>query len=260
MSSVISCKYCGRKDFSNSRALLQHLSKNRCKERSQDALLKGKSGQRGTMRTLQFSSVWFVSNKHSFNANNCSTVLNNTSVLDGNNVPFGRRSELVELYNNVAECEEESFDNNWPVDLDCDEQPHPGYNDFVLEDAATYSVLNNYNFYCKSIGQRFADSLPNNAAEAVELLVLLRKSRAPLGLYELLMKWHFVYMQRVKRHQPVSESLHYFSAGRLFISTCFHGITWIQKSTILKEELLFLVRLPMWILSTTMLCLSLILC
>jgi len=136
--------------------------------------------------------------------------------LDGNNVPFGRRSELVELYNNVAECEEESFDNNWPVDLDCDEQPHPGYNDYVLEDAATYSVLNNYNFYCKSIGQRFADSLPNNAAEAVELLVLLRKSRAPLGLYELLMKWHFVYMQRVKRHQPVSELLHYFSRESLY--------------------------------------------
>jgi len=215
MSSVISCKYCGRKDFSNSRALSQHLSKNRvCKERSRDALLKGKSGQRGTTRTLQFSSV-FVSNKHSFNANNCSTVLNNTSVLDGNNVPFGQ-SELVELYNNVAECEEESFDNNWPVDLDCDEQPHLGHNDYVLEDAATDSVLDNYNSYCESIGQRFADCLPNNAAEAVELLVVLRKSSAPLGLYELLMKWHFVYMQRVKRHQPVSESLHYFSRETLY--------------------------------------------
>jgi len=84
--------------------------------------------------------------------------------LDGNNVPFGQ-SELVELYNNVAECEEESFDNNWPVDLDCDEQPHLGHDDYVLEDAATDSVLDNYNSYCKSIGQRFADCLPNNAAE-----------------------------------------------------------------------------------------------
>ena len=197
MSSAISCNYCGRKDFSNSQALSQHLSKNRvCKERSRDVLSKGKAGQQGTMRSLQFSSV-IVSNKHSFNANNCTTVLNNTPVLDGNNVPFGR-SEFVKLYNNVAECEEESFDNNWPVDLDCDEQPHPGYNDYVVEDAATDSVLDNYNSYCESIVQIFAACLPNNAAEAVELLVLLRKTSAPLGLYELLMKWHFVYMQRVK--------------------------------------------------------------
>ena len=53
-------------------------------------------------------------------------------------------------------------------------------------------------------------------SEAVELLVVLQKSSAPLGLYELLMKWNFVYMQRVKCHQPVSESLHYFSRETLY--------------------------------------------
>jgi len=59
--------------------------------------------------------------------------------------------------------------------------------------------------------------LPAKAGEAIKLLSILRKTSAPLGLYEIItMKWHFFSMQQILRHQRMSDTSHFFNRNGLY--------------------------------------------
>ena len=215
MSTSLQCNYCGRKNFASSRALTQHLSKNPvCKERSR-ASLQGKSwAQQQSTRRLEFSTL-SLPNKHICNSNKTGIDFNNSTVLDGNNVPICRNEYDHLLYND--QDDQGSFgDNNWLNDWDVSIEPNSDSNDGIEKSLPINSVRDNFEAYCASISRRFVDELPAKAGEAVELLSILRRTSAPLGLYEIIMKWHFFSMQKILRHQRMSDTSHFFNRNGLY--------------------------------------------
>ena len=97
-------------------------------------------------------------------------------------------------------------DNNWLNDSDVSIEPNSDSNDGIEKSLPIDSVRDNFEAYCASISRRFVDELPAKAGEAVELLLsILRRTSAPLGLYEIIMKWHFFSMQKILRHQRMSD-------------------------------------------------------
>ena len=55
-----------------------------------------------------------------------------------------------------------------------------------------------------------------NEVNAIKLLHTLRKSKAPLGMYESIMHWHFEAKGSIRSVQPVSQCLDYVSRKSLF--------------------------------------------
>ena len=143
MSTSLQCNYCGRKNFASSWALTQHLSKNPvCKEQSTRASLQGKSwAQQRSTRRLKFSTL-SLPNKHICNSNKTGIDFNNSTVLDGNNVPICR-NEYDHLLYNDQDDQGSLEDNNWLNDSDVSIEPNSDSNNGIENSLPIDSVRDN---------------------------------------------------------------------------------------------------------------------
>ena len=70
-------------------------------------------------------------------------------------------------------------------------------------------MLYDWRKYCTSAPSRFLPNFTKAEADAIELLVELRKSKVSLNTYERVMKWHFKSTGQLKYAQTLSDNLNY---------------------------------------------------
>ncbi len=233
-SKVFQCIYCGRADFKSNAGLVMHQQRTKACYLKMAKSLKisptapmmkagnlPKLGLPGhELRKLLSDEVNAAANKL------LDAMEQKTQHLDDNTrkrafttasmdiEEDGSEQSQTFAYEGEEDAEEET--NSLPLSID--EAAIDAQEEAANEEDAV--VTNNKSL--NEIWKTFVDKAKNfptfrdDERHAINLLLLLRTSKAPLLMYEQVMKWHFVANGDIHHSQTVGQSFHYISREKLF--------------------------------------------
>jgi hypothetical protein len=222
MGYDLECTYCGRKNFSTTRALSQHQRKNEvCAQKAKDDLFCRKINPTASHGFVAFSDISRQkSRKEVAKQQSISAVLDRARVyaLDKNQIPIDQLEYDEEAYGNGGvEWDDDSEGNMVPFGADEDNEEFGNEDDSIGSQWQPIDRIRaNFRNYVEQYDQNFLPYLTKNEQTALQLLLILRKTKASLGTYEDVMRWHLLHSGKIAEHQSSSDYRGYISRKRIF--------------------------------------------
>ena len=227
----MNCPYCSSKPFKSARGLTQHQQSSRkCFAAIQERLgLKN-------CATLAHAYVPFAGinnnildkmfgqniDKFTAIAETKRALMGTLSTVSDDNEHLAKRQRFEESSQeeNASHSSNESdADHNYQIFDDNSQHSVQSAADstaIVEYNGPDYLMLYDWRKYCTSAPSRFLPNFTKAEADAIELLVELRKSKASLNTYERVMKWHFKSTGQLKYAQTLSDNLNYIPRKKIF--------------------------------------------
>ena len=233
---IFKCSACGRDDFKTQRGLTQHMqSRKACHPVVSSRNLFGlsddgdKEGRKKRMRGMIEYTTILHANYNDDDAeiganysgdDEIVCAFSDDEVANEEASDCGTDSDDEELYENPnitgndsdsgSDEDEEIVEDDESINsidedrVDCDDN----------EEVPIDDLLENFKEY--EANSAYFETFEKKHRVAVELCRLLRKTKASLGTYDLMMQWHFWATGKLRAGQPVSTHPDYVSRGKLF--------------------------------------------
>ena len=229
----MNCPYCNRNNFKSSRGLTHHQQNNRkCREaiRKKFGVIQGNELPHtfASLDNLPFAKSanavgtyleipsQFAHEKSALSAKLCS-LAQNREHLSKRQRTCNENEEVdsveVSYYNDDGENHILSLDSD-----DSSAQPADDLSDSSQAGSFNVEILRNWRQYCEEAPRKFLHEFPNPVQVALNLLISLRKTKASLNTYELMMDWHFRANEELKSTQKLSDHIDFFSREKIFKS------------------------------------------
>lgn len=224
MANPLECQYCGRKNFSSRRAFTQHQRQNEhCVKKAKEELFGVKEPSEKGNEFAAFSTIArHKTRKNGANCESISTVQapDRARALDSNQIPVDQLEYDQEIYGRI-EWDSDSEGNIFP--LDSEGNPIDDWEEDYNEEESIGSqwqpidhIRSNFEQYCGQYDKHSLPFLTNSEQIAIKLLLTLRKTKASLGTYEDVMKWHLIHSGKIAEHQTPSDYNGYISRQKIF--------------------------------------------
>lgn len=207
------CQYCNRSGFKSARALTQHQTQNvTCREIARASVSTGK--RKSTPALLATSVIMNTkSNKKRQQIDGISTI-RTQSLLSDRRIPIDRM-DLTE-YDICCEFDDDQDGNIVGYGTENDSCAPDSDDDGVIELSPVDEIRSNFKAYCLKATTQFLPNFTQNQAIAINLLNVLRNSKASLDTYEGVMKWHLQATGLLNLHEKLGDTSQYMSRKTLF--------------------------------------------
>ena len=206
----ICCRFCKRKDFANGRALTQHMQRNSYCSRK---YIEEESGYVTAYENLNFQQI--LNNilpsgtkrvqPQPYNVQQGPTQM-------ANQFNYGtKRHDKLQYEATYYTAEEDNSDEDgafFGAEYDEEEKNEP-----FLNPEAAY-MRDKFAVYVRNA--RHNVQFSTHEAHAIKLMSILRRTRAPLGLYDEIMEWHLKANRVLREHEKLSNTWQFLSRKRLF--------------------------------------------
>jgi len=180
---------------------------------------------------LEFSAV----SRHHSRYNNVVKGLGQrkgSHILGENGVPLSL-DEYMEGYHNgfrndgddaAAADDEGDFEANFDWDVSDDDDWNGVEDDYIHSFAVIEDINSNYDAFLDQFGTSIGWRLEPNQKVAIDLLSIIRKTNAPLCLYEDIMRWYLMHTGKIYPQQKLGESPDYLSRTNLYkqLNFCYN--------------------------------------
>lgn len=212
----IVCPYCKRNDFASRRGLSQHILKTKaCSKQDRAAVFSKDEGYMTADEFLEMAEIFRRNKRLDVTQAHKDFVYFHKKTANG-------RQEYVLKFDENAFGMEHEYDDNLDDDSHVDYDDGEEYEENSLGDyipVANHqpdeSIRDDFDEYMK-----FAENhlIQFSRAEqvAVELMSLLRRTKASLDTYESIMEWHFLATGKIRRHEKVGRHPDFISRTKLF--------------------------------------------
>lgn len=235
-AQVIACPYCKRQDFASKGGLTQHIRKTPACAKKDLAAVHGKD--EGYMTATEFLKMAEISREQ----------YRIEKVLAHQDLDYLHKNPTYNCQNrglqgqDSYETAQEFFDDNGEDDDDNMEYEEDEFGDnipvWTRPDKSLREDFDNYVQYAEDHLMDFT----HNEQVAIELMSLLRRTKASLDTYEQVMEWHFLACKKIRRHETVGKHPDFISRRKLFNRlkqrynlTYKEGKKWVEKHNIIKE-------------------------
>ena len=239
MSCNIQCAYCKRDNFKSRRALSQHLSKNdECRaamEGHMDRLHE--HNQVSGNDFLQFSAVSRQHSRYKYVREGV-RQRDRSNILGVNGFPLSLDEYMDSYHNGFRGNDEDDVDFALDDNLSSDDEWNGVEDDYEHSFAVIDDLNCNYESFLNKFGTTIGWTLEPSQMVSIDLLFIIRKTNAPLCLYEEIMRWYLLHTGKIYPHQKLGESPDYFSRANLYKSLNLRYNVLPNKYNIRKDILL----------------------
>ena len=200
------CQYCNRSGFKSARSLTQHQSQNMaCREIARSSIAHGK--RKATSGLLSTSSIIRAKTNNKRQHIEGISTIKTQSLLSSGRIPIDRL-DLTE-YNNCQEFDDDEYGNIDIFAPDDESYANDSNEDGIVTMPAIDEIRATFKQYCQKAMTNFLPNFTHDQAVAINLLCVLRKSKASLDTYEGVMKWHFMAAGTLDLCQNLSDTTRY---------------------------------------------------
>lgn len=212
-SGMFYCQYCGRSGFKSGRSLTQHQNQNvACQALVRASITSGKR-KSATSLLATSSIIRSKSKKKKHPVEGISTIERQSLLTDGQ-LPIDRLDLHVDQ--NCREYDDDQYGDFGVLGDDDSSNAPDSDDDGIVKRSPIDEIRANFKQYCWKARKDFLPKFTKDQADAINLLVVLRKSKASLDTYEGVMKWHFGASGQLDTHQSLSDTTHYLSRKMVF--------------------------------------------